>query len=267
MLTSVAAFSAALMIVMQTDRALAKPQKTVTENKAASVSGWRISYFPGQVSSASTVYLSNDAIKIATLGSFEVIAKAPTWKAIVTNKNKKQSCELTPAQWKKDGFFFDRPDAKEYMNPKDAETSERINFRGLQSRKRIWQTIESDQFYRYRSDPQKCAIELISTEGSIPCSPMQREILSSWYGIPNLEGVPLFWQNRMKNEATLRLKVSNVERVILGPADFMPMKGTHRETSMMKIVDNKYKTAITDFIEMDNEHEKEKLSKGKKTDK
>lgn len=267
-ITTIATAAAALTMFVQAESVLANPQKPASQKRGENISVWRISYFPGQVSAASTVYLSKDAIKIATEGSYEIVAREPTWNAIVTNKKNKRSCELTPQKWRKEGFFLDPPDAKEYMNPKQANTSEKINFRGLQSRKRIWVTIESDAFYRYRADPQKCLIELISTEGAIPCSQMQREILASWYGIPNLEGVPLFWENRMKNSSSLRLKVANVERVNVPSEIFLPMNGTQKEVSMMKLVDNKYKTAITDFIEYDIEQASEKQSKGKKqTDK
>ncbi len=255
------------MMCVQTESALAKTKKPASQKKSESISVWRISYFPGQVSAASTVYLSKDAIKISTEGSYEIIAREPTWNAVVTNKKTKRSCELPPQKWRKEGFFLDPPDPKEYMNPKQANTSEKINFRGLQSRKRIWVTIESDAFYRYRADPQKCLIELISTEGAIPCSLMQREIISSWYGIPNLEGVPLFWENRMKNSTSLRLKVANVDRVNVPSEMFLPMKGTQRELSMMQLVDNKYKTAVTDFMEFDNEQAERKTKSKKQTDK
>ena len=185
-----ATIAVTLGLFVQPDPAFAKPIRPV-KSKADSALGWQINYFPGQVTAASSVYLDNNAIKIVTEGSFEIIAKAPSWSAVVTNTKTKRSCELTPARWMKEGFFLDPPDAKEYMNPKKADSTDQLNFRGLPSKRRTWITMESDALYRYRAKPQRCVIELISTEG-IPTSTMQREILSAWYGIPNLEGVPLF---------------------------------------------------------------------------
>lgn len=249
--TAVVTMVSALGTFSHTEQASAKTAKPPTENKAGASSGWRIKYFPGQITAGSTVYLSNNAIKIVTDGSFEVVAKAPTWSAIVSNTKKKISCELPSESWIKQGFFLDPPNPKEYMNPRNAASSEKINYRGLPSKKQVWHTIESDNFiYRARSKPQSCSIELISTD-AIPVSPMQRKILSTWYGIPNLEGLPLFWQNVMKSESSLRLKVAKVEPAVVAPTMFEPLKGTKRELSMLKLVDNKFSTALTDFMEMD----------------
>jgi hypothetical protein len=246
-----AAIAATIGLFIQADPSQAKVTKPTAKTKANGSLGWQINYFPGQVTAASTVYLAGNAVKIVTEGSYEIIAKAPSWSATVTNMKTKRSCELTSSRWIKEGFFLDPPDAKEYMNPKRADTTEHLNYRGLKAQKRVWITIESDALYRYRTKPQRCAIELISTNGAIPCSPMQRELLSVWYGIPSLEGVPLFWQNVMEGNRSQRLKVANVQRVTLGPENFVPLKGTKREASMLKLVDSKYRTALTDFIEMD----------------
>jgi hypothetical protein len=228
----------------------------VESKEVADSSIWQIDYLPGQVSSGSRVYLSKDALKICTDGSFEVTAKAPAWTATVINKKRKLLCELTAEKWMKQGFFLDPPDPKEYMNPNRAATREKVNFRGLQAQKLTWDTIESDQFYRYRSKPQKCVIELISTtSGVIPATEMQLELLSIWYGIPNLTGIPLFWQNVMAKEKTQRLKVSNVSKVTASSVSFKPASGCKRELSMMKIIDNKFSRTLTDFIEVEEELE------------
>jgi hypothetical protein len=219
---------------------------------------WRIDYLPGQTSAASTVFLTKDSVRINTDGSYEITAHAPEWSATVVNKKMKFSCELPAARWMKDGFFLDRPDAKEYMNPKDAASEEKVNFRGLQATRRKWDTLESDQFYRYRVEPQKCVIELITTDGAIPATKMQLELLSAWYGIPSLKGVPLFWQNILPKEKSLRLRVSNVSRVPVNSISFKVMPGCTKQTSMMKLVDNKYSNAMTDFIEFEQDIVEEK---------
>lgn len=251
-LTAVATVFSVVIALGQTEQTNAKSQYRANENKAVSSSGWRINYLPAQVTAASTVYLSKDAIKIVTEGEFEVVAKAPTWSAIVTNGKKKLSCELAPSRWKKEGFFVDPPDPREYMNPEKADSIEKINYRGLQSKKRTWQTIESDQFYRHRSKPKRCTIELISTDGLIPFNTMQRAIFASWYGIPNLDGVPLYWANKIYGEPiSQRLKVAKLQPLDIGRDTFVPMKGTKRESSMMKLVDHKFSTTIADFMEID----------------
>lgn len=151
----------------------------------------------------------------------------------------------------KDGFFIDRPDPKEYMNPRKAASTEQINFRGLAATRRRWYTIESDHFYRHRSKPQKCTIELVTTDGAIPIKNMQLEVLSAWYGIPNLTGVPLFWQNVMPTEKSLRLRVAKVSRVPAKSVSFKPMSGCTKVTSMMKLVDKRFSNALNDFMEFE----------------
>lgn len=213
---------------------------------------WKIDYFPGQTSAASTVYLGKDCIKIVTQGSFEIVARAPDWSATVTNKSKKYSCELPATRWMKEGFFLDPPE-KNYMHPKHAASEQRMNFRGLPALHRKWNTLESDGFYRYRSQPKKCVIELVTTDGAIPASKMQLELISVWYGIPHLSGIPLFWQNVMPNEKSLRLKTSNISVVAGNSISFKPMDGCIKQNSMMSLVDNKYSKAVTDFIEFEPE--------------
>jgi len=213
---------------------------------------WRIDYFPGQTSAASTVFLGKDCVKIVTQGSFEIVAQAPDWTATVVNKGKKYSCELPATRWMKEGFFLDPPE-KNYMHPKHAASEQHINFRGLPAIQRKWNTLESDGFYRYRSQPQKCVIELVTTDGAIPASKMQLELVSVWYGIPHLSGIPLFWQNVMQNEKSLRLKTLNVSVVPGNSISFKPMAGCVKQTSMMSLVDNKYSKAVTDFIEFEPE--------------
>lgn len=214
---------------------------------------WKIDYYPGQVSAASTVFLSPDALKICTEGSFEVSATAPAWTATVVNKKSKLSCDLPASKWMKEGFFMDPPDPNEYMNPRQAVVNELINFRGLAARRRTWKTMESDGFYRYRADPQKCTIELISTNDAIPVNKMQLAILSAWYAIPNLTGVPLSWHNFLPREKVMRLKVANIQQVPKASVSFQPRSGCKKETTMMKLVDNKFSEALTDFIELEEE--------------
>jgi hypothetical protein len=213
---------------------------------------WKIEYLPGQTSAASTVYLGKDCIKIETKGSFEIVAHAPDWTATVVNKNKRYSCERQASRWMKEGLFMDPPE-KGYMNPKRADSEQKINFRGIPAIQRKWNTLESDAFYRYRSQPKRCVIELVTADGAIPVSKMQLELLSVWYGIPYLSGVPLFWQNVMPAEKSLRLKTSNVSLVPENSVSFKPLAGCVKQSSMMALVDNKYSQAVTDFIEFEPE--------------
>jgi len=212
---------------------------------------WQVEYDRGQTAAAASVYITKDKVKLDTHGLYEITASGPAWSAVVVNKKTKKMVELPAAVWQKQGFFIDPP-ASDYMNPKNKASEETLNFRGLPAKRRTWKTMESDGFYRYRSEPQKCTIELITMDGGIPIDKMQLALISVWYGIPHPSGIPLIWQNIMKKETTQRLRVLNVAKIPAGSVSFQPTKGCKRELSMMTLVDNKYSSAMTDFIEFEN---------------
>lgn len=218
---------------------------------------WRIDYDAGIVSGKTQVFVAPDAIRIET-GLFEIIAKGPSWSATIVNKRTKKVCELPAQRWQKDGFFLEPP-APGYMAPKAALENEKIEFGGMPARKMTWKTVESDDFFQERSKPKKGIITLIQDEGSVPLSKPQLKMLTVWYGCPFITGLPLYWENNVKDpktkksEISVRMKVLAIAKVPAGSVSWQTRKGCTPEKNVMNLVDKRITNTLTDFVEVEDE--------------
>lgn len=195
---------------------------------------WIVDYGAGLITAPSRIYLGLDAIKITTTGGNIVVARAPAWNATMVNQNTKTLFEHSAANWQKSGFYLERDAGKDDFDRKKAILDEKLTFRGLPSRRLVWKTMHSDDFYMTRTKPQVCLVELIETR-AIPCSKMQMEVLSAWYGIKNLDGVPLYWVEKLPKRNNIRLKAIKIARVPASRVSFKAPSGMRKVSSMFEL--------------------------------
>ncbi|MCA9800764.1 MAG: hypothetical protein KC777_02200 [Cyanobacteria bacterium HKST-UBA02] len=195
---------------------------------------WIVDYGAGLITAPSRIYLGADAIKITTTGGNIVVARAPVWDATMVNESTKTIFEHRAANWQKNGFFLERNADRDEFNRKKTVSDEKLTFRGLASRRLVWKTMHSDDFYMSRAKPQVCMVELVETK-AIPCSKMQIEVLSAWYGIKNLDGVPLYWVEKLPKRNNIRLKAMKIARVPASQVSFKPPAGMRKVSSMFEL--------------------------------
>lgn len=195
---------------------------------------WIVDYSAGLITAPSRVYLGPDAIKITTTGGNIVVVRAPAWNATMANETTRTIFEHPAASWQKNGFFIERDASKDDFDRKKAILDEKLTFRGLASRKLVWKTMHSDDFYMHRAKPQVCLVELVETR-AIPCSKMQIEVLSAWYGVKNLDGVPLYWVEKLPKRNNIRLKAMKIARVPASQVSFKASSGMRKVSSMFEL--------------------------------
>lgn len=202
---------------------------------------WRIRYARGLYSAPSTVYLSNNAVKIVTDGGYEITAKAPDWTATVFRCVQKAYNHRPMKTWKSAGFFVDSdPD----LNPKRAVGDVKTTFMGLPARRLTWNTTEVDDYYQERSKSQPSITQLVQTT-DLPCTPEQTALLSAWYGIPQLTGVPLQHQRKSSNRVAYPLKVESIEKVSASEVSFeLNPPGCKKVAQMRDLISNKIKDTM-----------------------
>lgn len=202
---------------------------------------WRVRYARGLYSAPSTVYLASNAVKIVTDGGYEITAKAPDWTASVFRCVQKAYNHRPMKTWKSAGFFVDSdPD----LNPKKAVSDVKTTFMGLPARRLTWNTTEVDDYYQERSKSQPSVTQLVETT-DIPCLPEQTALLSSWYGIPYLSGVPLQHQRRSSNKVAYPLKAESIEKVSASEVSFeLNPPGCKKVAQMRDLIPNKIKDTM-----------------------
>ncbi|MBZ0189141.1 MAG: hypothetical protein K8F91_23050 [Candidatus Obscuribacterales bacterium] len=213
---------------------------------------WLIEYKAGLVTAASRAYLAKDAVKVVTGGGYEITARAPTWDASMVNLNSKKIYEHPAKVWQEHGFFTERAASDDDFNRAKTVSDKKINFRGLPSRHLVWKTLHSDDYYRMRSKPQICMIELTETS-AIPSSKMQIEFLSAWYGVRHLEGVPLLWVEKQPDKTDLRLKAWRISKIPAANVSFKPTPGCTKVPAMLDLMNKKLGDTLKDLMGVEDE--------------
>jgi hypothetical protein len=166
---------------------------------AAKTSVCRIDYvnYRNLVPGKTSVYLSALAIKISDSGGYELTACAPKWEAVVVNPQAKMYCVVSEKLWGSSGFFGNKDEADIGKITKQST----LSFLKQPAKQLEWNSEILDGFYQVHSSPEKCTGVLIEAT-NIPCVAVQRKLINAWFGIKELDAIPLVLGHRRANGAT-----------------------------------------------------------------
>jgi hypothetical protein len=166
---------------------------------AAKTKVCRIDYvnYRNLVPGKTSVYLSALAIKISDTGGYELTACAPKWEAVVVNPQARMYCVVPEKLWGSSGFFGTKDDADIGKITKQST----LSFLNQPVKQLEWNSEILDGFYQVHSSPEKCTGVLIEAT-NIPCLAVQRKLITAWFGIKDLDAIPLVLGHRRSNGAT-----------------------------------------------------------------
>jgi hypothetical protein len=166
---------------------------------AAKTKVWCIDYvnYRNLVPGKTSVCLSTLAIKITDTGGYQLTACAPNWEAVVVNPQAQMYCVLPEKLWRSYGFFGNKDETDIGKITKQST----LLFLCQPAKQMEWSAEILDGFYQVHSAPEKCTGVLIEAT-NIPCLAVQRKLINAWFGIKDLDAIPLVLGHRRSNGAT-----------------------------------------------------------------
>jgi len=166
---------------------------------AAKTRVWRIDYvnYRNLIPGKTSVCLSPLAIKISDDRGYQLTACAPTWEAVVVNPQAHMYCVVPEKLWRSYGFFGNKDDADIGKITKQST----LFFLNQPAKQLEWNSEILDGFYQVHSPAEKCAGVLIEAT-NIPCLAVQLKLINAWFGIKDLDAIPLVLGHRRSNGAT-----------------------------------------------------------------
>jgi len=136
------------------------------------------------------VFITPDALKIASNSGMTLVAKAPKWEACISNTKAKKMFRIPYARWKQLGVGIIESDLEA---PKaDQKVSSSPQVLGLSTvHYRSYATI-SDDYYRTRGKPKKGVVDFFGTT-AFPLTDLQRQLFAFWIGVPMTKELPILW--------------------------------------------------------------------------
>jgi hypothetical protein len=136
------------------------------------------------------VLTTPSALKITNQSGLTLVARAPKWDACVSNTRVKKMIQIPSARWTQIGLGVIE---LELEAPKpDQKIDKRSEMLGLPAVHYRTTATLSDDYYRARRAPRKCAIDFYGTT-ALPVSDVQRHLLTLWLGVPSTKELPLLW--------------------------------------------------------------------------